>query len=81
LATAWKQVIWEQPSLPGDDDLRGLSMTSTARTILLHSGGAAVFTALAVLRRWLLDPWLGDYLPFPTLYGAVTSPSGSAATD
>ncbi|HET8720490.1 MAG TPA: PAS domain S-box protein, partial [Nitrospira sp.] len=25
----------------------------------------------AVLLRWLLDPWLGDHLPFPVLYGAV----------
>jgi PAS domain S-box-containing protein len=30
-----------------------------------------VFTALAVLLRWLLDPWLGDSLPFPTLFGSV----------
>src|SRR5262245_57268973 len=46
-------------------------MNTTARTILLRYGGAVVFTGLAVLLRWLLDPWLGDHLPFPTLYGAV----------
>ncbi|MFN7946537.1 MAG: PAS domain S-box protein [Blastocatellia bacterium] len=26
---------------------------------------------VAVLVRWLLDPWMRDYLPLPTLYGAV----------
>jgi PAS domain S-box-containing protein len=46
-------------------------MGRTTRTILLRYGGAVIFTALAVLLRWLLDPWLGDFLPFPTLYGAV----------
>jgi PAS domain S-box-containing protein len=37
----------------------------------LPYGGAVVFTALAVLLRWRLDPWLGDYLPLATLYGAI----------
>ena len=46
-------------------------MNSMARTLLLPYGGAVIFTALAVLFRWLLDPWLGDSLSFPTLYGAV----------
>ncbi len=46
-------------------------MGGTARTILVHYGGAVVFTALAVLVRWLLDPWLGDSLPLVTLFGAV----------
>ena len=32
---------------------------------------ALVFTALAVLLRWLFDPLLGGYLPLATLYGAV----------
>ncbi|HTM57644.1 MAG TPA: ATP-binding protein [Candidatus Udaeobacter sp.] len=32
---------------------------------------ALVATALAVALRGLLDPWLGPFLPFPTLYGAV----------
>ena len=27
--------------------------------------------AIAVLARWLLDPWFGDALPFVTLFGAV----------
>lgn len=47
------------------------SMTSKMPTVLLHYGGAVVFTALAALMRWLLDPWLGNHLPLPTLYGAV----------
>ena len=46
-------------------------MRGKTRTILLNYGGAVVFTALAVLLRWLLDPWLGDHLPLATLYGAV----------
>src|SRR5262245_50948769 len=46
-------------------------MNRTARTILLHYGGAVVGTALAVLARSLLDPVVGDYLPLATLYGAV----------
>ena len=46
-------------------------MNSMARTLLLPYGGAVIFTALAVLLRWLLDPWLGDSRPFPTLYGTV----------
>jgi PAS domain S-box-containing protein len=32
---------------------------------------AIVATASAGLLRWLLDPWLGDYLLFSPLYGAV----------
>src|SRR4051812_38350636 len=30
-------------------------------------------TAGVVLLRWLLDPWMGYYLPFITLYGAVAA--------
>ena len=30
-------------------------------------------TAAAVLLRWLMDPWLGDNLPFVTLFGAVAA--------
>ena len=34
--------------------------------------GAAVATLVAaVCLRWLLDPWIGDTVPFSTLYGAV----------
>jgi PAS domain S-box-containing protein len=32
---------------------------------------ALAATAAVVLVRWLLDPWLGDFLPLVTLYGAV----------
>jgi PAS domain S-box-containing protein len=37
----------------------------------LHYGGAVILTALAVALRWLLDSWLGNLLPFSTLFGAV----------
>jgi PAS domain S-box-containing protein len=46
-------------------------MNSKTRTILSHYGGAVLFTALAVLVRFLLDPVVGDFLPLATLYGAV----------
>ena len=51
-------------------------MDRTTRTILLRYCGAVGFTAPAVLLRWLLDPWMGDFLPFPTLYGAVAVATG-----
>jgi hypothetical protein len=54
-----------------DDDLRGLSMRSTTRTILLQYAGEVVFTALAVLLRWLLDPVMGETLPLVTVSAAV----------
>src|SRR3954464_13787801 len=34
---------------------------------------AAAATAGMVLLRWLLDRWLGDNLPFVTLFGAVAA--------
>jgi PAS domain S-box-containing protein len=46
-------------------------MRSKTRKILLQYGGATAFTALAVLLRWLIDPWLRDYLPFSTLFASV----------
>jgi signal transduction histidine kinase/ActR/RegA family two-component response regulator len=48
-------------------------MRSTTQIILLHYGGAVLFTALAVVLRWLLDPWVGDNLPLVTLYGAIAA--------
>ena len=38
-------------------------------------GQALAMAALvvAVLVRWLLDPWLGDSLPFVTAFGAVAA--------
>jgi PAS domain S-box-containing protein len=48
-------------------------MGSTTRTTLLHYGGAVVFTALAVLLRLLLDPWMGNRYPFDTIFGAVAA--------
>ena len=55
---------------------RALSVSSGAlgsaaqpwRAAYLIAGAA---TAAAVLGRRLLDPWLADHLPFPTLFGAV----------
>ena len=32
---------------------------------------AVVATATAILIRWFLDPWLGNTLPFTTLFGAI----------
>ena len=43
----------------------------TFREHLLAYGVAFFATASAVAIRGLLDPWLGNFLPFPTLYGAV----------
>jgi PAS domain S-box-containing protein len=37
----------------------------------MHYGWALIFTVLAVVLRGSLNAWLGDYLPFATLYGAV----------
>jgi len=34
---------------------------------------ALCLIAAAVVLRWLLDPWLGDYLPLATLYGVVAA--------
>jgi PAS domain S-box-containing protein len=70
-ATAREQVVSEQPSFPGVDHWCGLLMGRTSQTIYLPYGGAVIFTALAVLLRWLVDPWMGDDLPLVTLYGAI----------
>ena len=34
-------------------------------------GGAIAVTLTALHMRWVLDPWLGNSVPFATLYGAV----------
>jgi PAS domain S-box-containing protein len=39
----------------------------TAATYISALGGLVA----ALLTRWLLDPWIGDSLPFVTLFGAV----------
>ena len=41
-------------------------MGKVAGKRLLEYGVAAVAVALAVLVRWLIDPWVGDYLPLAT---------------
>src|SRR6516162_3131981 len=38
---------------------------------LLEYGVAVLAVAVAVFVRWLIDPWVGDYLPLATLFGAV----------
>src|SRR5262245_51319146 len=50
---------------------RVAAMIGKLSTAPMQYGGAVVFTALAVSLRWLLDPWLGDFLPLATLYGGV----------
>src|SRR6185295_17449620 len=34
-------------------------------------GGAVAVTLTAMHLRWVLDPWLGDGIPYATLYGAA----------
>ena len=34
-------------------------------------GGWCAVTLAALFVRWFLDPWLGDGVPYITLYGAV----------
>jgi PAS domain S-box-containing protein len=46
-------------------------MRRPTKTVFMHYGVALVVTALAVGLRLLLDPWLGDHLPFLTLFAAV----------
>jgi PAS domain S-box-containing protein len=46
-------------------------MTGQPRKILVRYGGAVLVTALAVLLRRLLDPWLGDRHPFLILFAAL----------
>ena len=48
-------------------------MSDTTRTNILHYGGAVVFTALALLLRWLIDPWMGEHWATVTVYGAVAA--------
>ena len=40
-------------------------------TLLSSLAVAVAATAVAVLVRWLLNPWMGSSAPFMTLYGAV----------
>jgi signal transduction histidine kinase/CheY-like chemotaxis protein len=39
--------------------------------IVAAYGGAIAAVLAAILVRWLLDPWLGNTVPFITLFGAV----------
>jgi PAS domain S-box-containing protein len=40
-------------------------------SVFLRYGVAALCAASAVLMRWLLDPYLGSYLPLATIFGFV----------
>lgn len=48
-----------------------MSWLFPTRSTWLHYACALLVTALALLLRWMLDPWLGDQVPFITLFGAV----------
>src|SRR4051794_40567003 len=48
-------------------DRRAMSRTAG----LAAYGGAVAVTLAALHLRWVLDPWLGDGIPYSTLYGAV----------
>ncbi|MBA4017764.1 MAG: hybrid sensor histidine kinase/response regulator [Pirellula sp.] len=43
------------------------------RIFLIRYGGAVLFTAVALLVRLPLNPWLGNFVPFATFYGAVAA--------
>src|SRR6516165_6685580 len=43
---------------------------SAGKRLLVH-GVAVLAVAVAVFVRWLIDLWVGDYLPLATLFGAV----------
>ena len=43
------------------------------RPLLVRYAAAALFVALALLARWLLDPVLSDRQPFPTFYISLTA--------
>jgi signal transduction histidine kinase len=47
------------------------SATAGDRGFWLRVAISLAFVSLALLLRWAVDPWLGDYLPLPPLYGAV----------
>jgi PAS domain S-box-containing protein len=46
-------------------------MGNNAGKRLLEYGVALLAVAVAIFVRWLIDPWVGDYLPLATLFGAV----------
>jgi PAS domain S-box-containing protein len=51
--------------------IREAATSSTLRASLATYGGAALATAVAVLVRWIADPWLGNYFPLVTLFPAL----------
>ena len=55
--------------LLGDAAAEKRAMSRTAGVAAY--GGAVAVTLTALLLRWALDPWLGNGIPYATLYGAV----------
>jgi signal transduction histidine kinase len=52
-------------------DLASRGPRLSRMTLAAAYGGAIAVTLAAVFLRWFLDPWLGDAVPYVTLYGAV----------
>jgi signal transduction histidine kinase len=42
-----------------------------AQSRIMRYAAALVLTSIAVLGRWLLNPWFGDHVPFALVYAAV----------
>jgi signal transduction histidine kinase/CheY-like chemotaxis protein len=55
--------------LLGDAANESRAMARTASVAAY--GGAVAVTLTALLLRWVLDPWLGNSVPFAAVYGAV----------
>jgi signal transduction histidine kinase len=55
--------------LLGDAATESRAMARTASVAAY--GGAVAVTLTALLLRWVLDPWLGNAVPFAAVYGAV----------
>jgi len=52
-------------------DSAGQSRAMSRTSAVAAYGGAVAVTLGALLLRWFLDPWLGNGVPYITLYGAV----------
>src|SRR4029434_3805212 len=61
------------PERPRMTNRRNLSARLERLSTRFASPVSLSLVALAIVVRWLLDPWLGDTLPLVTLYGAVTA--------
>jgi signal transduction histidine kinase len=52
-------------------DLINEERPRSAASMISAYGGAVAVTLAALFLRWFLDPWLGNQVPYITLYGAV----------